>query len=334
MKLSKIRIKNFRGHIDTTVNISNLNVIIGPNDIGKSSIIDAFDIYFNDYPIDISDVNVFIPENTPKIVEISCSFIVDKNEAVTLDASENTATSLASEYLLNKDGFLEICKKYDFSTNKIKKSIQIITKHPSNFTPALILQKINDLKKLASDNNITPTNNNIKKDIRKAIFEQYPNLNWDNEFTIEVEAKENDITQIFNKFKDDFPTYMVFRADRTNTDKDKDKEVSETTNAITKSVVSELENEFNNIKNKITDQINTLAQKTLEKLKLFDENISNSLKSNIQTKQLSSLFSFTFDCDNGISFNKRGSGVKRLMLLSFFLADAEQKNTNKTLYTQ
>ena len=218
--------------------------------------------------------------------------------------------------------------------HKIKKSIQIITKHPSNFTPALILQKINDLKKLASDNNITPTNNNIKKDIRKAIFEQYPNLNWDNEFTIEVEAKENDITQIFNKFKDDFPTYMVFRADRTNTDKDKDKEVSETTNAITKSVVSELENEFNNIKNKITDQINTLAQKTLEKLKLFDENISNSLKSNIQTKQLSSLFSFTFDCDNGISFNKRGSGVKRLMLLSFFLADAEQKNTNKTLYTQ
>jgi predicted ATP-dependent endonuclease of OLD family len=66
----------------------------------------------------------------------------------------------------------------------------------------------------------------------------------------------------------------------------------------------------------------------LEKLKTFDENIANTLKPDIDSKALDSLFSFTFSCDDGISFNKRGSGVKRLMLLSFFLADAERKNTS------
>ncbi|ELE3208807.1 GTP-binding protein LepA, partial [Campylobacter coli] len=33
---------------------------------------------------------------------------------------------------------------------------------------------------------------------------------------------------------------------------------------------------------------------------------------NITSKELSSLFSYEFKSDNGVSFNKRGSGVKRL----------------------
>ena len=119
---------------------------------------------------------------------------------------------------------------------------------------------------------------------------------------------------------------MPFRADRTNTDKDK--EVNDTTKAITKTVVAGMEAEFQEMKNKINEKIQELASKTLEKLKTFDENIANTLKPDIDSKALDSLFSFTFSCDDGISFNKRGSGVKRLMLLSFFLADAERKNTS------
>ena len=47
---------------------------------------------------------------------------------------------------------------------------------------------------------------------------------------------------------------------------------------------------------------------------------------------MSSLFSYEFKSDNGISFNKRGSGVKRLFLLSFFLEDAERKQQSNMIY--
>lgn len=329
MKLKKLRLKNFRGYFDTEFPIANLNVLIGQNDVGKSTILDALDIFFNDAPIDIHDINVYTTEENPDI-EITCSFEVDSNEPITLDASENTATSLYEENLLNKENLLEISKKYVRSGEKIKKPIiQIIARHPSNFENGLICLKKQELLKLASDNHIIVSNKNIKKEIRRAIFEQYPNLDWKDKFIISVDTKESDIIPIFNKFKDDFPAFMIFRADRTNTDKDK--EVNETTKAITKAAVIELDSQFNVIRQKIAEQIQELANKTLLKLKEFNEDIATELKPNIDTKTLDSLFSFTFNCENGISFNKRGSGIKRLMLLSFFLAEAERKNNTKNI---
>lgn len=327
MKLCKVKLVNFRGYKNATFNITNLNVIIGKNDVGKSTIIDALDIYFNDAPIDLNDLNVHIPTQEPKFIEISCCFEVNPRELITLDSSENTATCLEDEYLLNKDGLLEISKIYDCSGGKLSKpSIKIIAKHPNNFETPLIALKITYLKRMARDKGINSTNDSIKKEIRKAIFEQTANLTFDDEFHIETSTKDTDIIELFKKFKDDFPSYMPFRADRTNTDKDK--EVNDTTKAITKTVVAGMEAEFQEMKNKINDKIQELASKTLEKLKTFDENIANTLKPDIDSKALDSLFSFTFSCDDGISFNKRGSGVKRLMLLSFFLADVERKNTS------
>lgn len=327
MKLCKVKIVNFRGYRNASFDITNLNVIIGKNDVGKSTIIDALDIYFNDTAIDINDLNVHIPNQDSKFIEISCCFEVDPREAITLDSSENTATCLADEYLLNKDGLLEISKVYDCSNGKVSKpSMKIIAKHPNNFETPLIALKINELRKIARENSIRSANDSIKKEIRKAIFEHTENLTFDDEFAIETSTRDTDIIELFQKFKDNFPSYMPFRADRTNTDKDK--EVNDTTKAITKTVVAGMESEFQAIKRQINEKIQEIASKTLEKLKTFDENIANTLKPEIESKALESLFSFTFSCDDGISFNKRGSGVKRLMLLSFFLADAERKNSS------
>ena len=164
MKLCKVKLVNFRGYRNATFNITNLNVIIGKNDVGKSTIIDALDIYFNDAPIDINDLNVHIPNQDSKFIEISCCFEVNPQEPITLDSSENTATCLENEYLLNKDGLLEISKVYDCSGGKVgKPSIKIIAKHPNNFETPLIALKITDLKRIARDNNINSTNDSIKK---------------------------------------------------------------------------------------------------------------------------------------------------------------------------
>lgn len=330
MRLKKVRLKNFRGYSDSVFYINNLNVIIGKNDVGKSTVIDALDIYFNDAPIEVTDLNVYIDPQEKKSIEISCSFEVNPNELITLDSSENTATTLEAEHLLNKENLLEISKKYEYANGKIKKTImQIVARHPQNFENGIIGLKIKELLKIADDNEISVSNRSIKKEIRKAIFEQYHDLNWVEEFLINIDTKDSDIIPVFNKFRDDFPAFLIFRADRTNTDKDK--EVTDTTKAIAKTAVMELEAEFYEIKQNVIRQIQELADKTLSKLKEFDEHIAKELKTNIETKTLDSLFSFTFNCEDGIAFNKRGSGVKRLMLLSFFLAEAERKNTTKNI---
>src|SRR5699024_10105945 len=40
-------------------------------------------------------------------------------------------------------------------------------------------------------------------------------------------------------------------------------------------------------------------------------------------------FNFTIDSDNGIPLNKRGSGVRRLILLNFFRAEAEKEKSDE-----
>ena len=48
MIITKMYIKNFRGYTDQTIELyDDLNVIIGKNDVGKSTILEALEIFFN-----------------------------------------------------------------------------------------------------------------------------------------------------------------------------------------------------------------------------------------------------------------------------------------------
>ena len=61
MKLCEVILKNFRGYYpETRIKIDNLTALIGKNDIGKSTILEALDIFFNQAnKIDVGDRNVF-----------------------------------------------------------------------------------------------------------------------------------------------------------------------------------------------------------------------------------------------------------------------------------
>ncbi len=49
MKISKIKIENFRSYADEiSVDINNLTTFVGKNDVGKSTILEALDIFFNE----------------------------------------------------------------------------------------------------------------------------------------------------------------------------------------------------------------------------------------------------------------------------------------------
>lgn len=114
MKIHSLKIKNFRGYTgETTVLFENLTAFVGKNDIGKSSILEALDIFFNDgkgaVKIEKDDVNVTARANEDKEIRISLCF-VELPERIVIDATNET--TLQSEYLLNEDGRLEVVKVY------------------------------------------------------------------------------------------------------------------------------------------------------------------------------------------------------------------------------
>src|SRR5690606_16346608 len=146
MKLKTLRLKNFRSYSrETEIDISDLNVIIGKNDVGKSSILEALDIFFNGKP-DKNDLSVVNDESQ---IEISCIFN-DLPDILILD--DSVETSLSDEFLLNSDGDLEIKKKFLVSkTGSISEEAVIICEHPDNENLINLLEKKRTTLKLKLD---------------------------------------------------------------------------------------------------------------------------------------------------------------------------------------
>ena len=114
MKIDKVSIKNFRGFKEeVTVSLGDLTVFVGKNDIGKSSILEALDIFFNDgkgvVKLDKDDINNECKESGDSDVVISVAFS-DLPPEVVLD--ETNTTTLQSEYLVHSDGCLHIKKSF------------------------------------------------------------------------------------------------------------------------------------------------------------------------------------------------------------------------------
>jgi len=56
MKITKVILEGFRGyHKRTEIDFDDITVVVGKNDIGKSSILEAIDIFFENRKIDADD---------------------------------------------------------------------------------------------------------------------------------------------------------------------------------------------------------------------------------------------------------------------------------------
>ncbi|HBB7076150.1 ATP-binding protein [Legionella pneumophila serogroup 1] len=325
MKLKKLYIKNFRAYQDIVIPFNDeFNVIVGKNDIGKSSILEALAIFFEHESIKIDNTDLNIKATQP-IISIGCAFEVDKNKKYNIDSTQQA--SLADEYLLNKDGLLEIWKEWDCSKTLSAKSLKTYFQahYLEEFaeTPLINLKNA-ELKKIYEDKKLdTCKDKKINALLRYSIYES---SECENKKLTQIDIDKEDGKKIWDYLKEDLPLYFIFQSDRANQDSDKD--VQNPLKIITKKAIGEVEAELLAITNKIKDKIDEVAKQTIDKLKEMAPEIANHLKTNISTKSWDSLFSFSFDDDRGISINKRGSGVRRLVLLNYFRAEAERKNTS------
>ena len=331
MILKKLKLKNFRGYKDFEVSFNDsINVIIGRNDIGKSTILDALAIFFQSdkIKVDIADLCVYHDEDD-LVIGITCCFDVGKGE-ILIDST--SYTNCADEYLLNEEGLLEIRKTWDCSSGSIGKSSQkdyIIAYYPAAYDPPLVIEKIAALKqryKALSPNPEYPkVDATVAHELRQAIYKMELSENPRFE-TTQIEIKKIDSKNIQDTLYKQFPTYLIFESYRSNTDKDS--EIQDPMKAITKTVLATMEAQIEAIRREVTERVQAIGYQTIEKLKDMDKDIAQDLTPTVTMKPPESLFSFELKSDNGIPLNKRGSGVRRLILLSYFRAEAEKSVTD------
>lgn len=326
-------IKNFRGYKEQTIEFyDDLNVIIGKNDVGKSTILEALEVFFNNesVKIDVYDLNKKRENIEDKEIIIQVSFKIDHTKTYTIDT---IPTQLSKEFLLDSNNYLTIRKVWNASGQSITKTSLktfLLANYPiSKFPTPLICKKIGDIKKdltqFESSHDTSVINKTICSSIRKAIY-QFSNIQPSDLTDTFIPIDADDGKKIFDAIKGDLPLYFLFKSDREN--KDSDSEVQSPLKAITKSILSGLESELNVLKNEVILATEKIGLKTIEKLREMNPEIANELKPTVSTKAWDTLFSFTFEDEDGIPINKRGSGVRRLILLNYFRAEAERQKTS------
>lgn len=313
MKLREIILKNFRGYYaETRITIDDLTALIGKNDVGKSTILEALDIFFNQSKIDSVDRNVF---HTDEETVIGCVFD-DLPAEITL---ENVTTSFSKEYLINRDGNLEVLKKYP--TNG-KTTIWIYANHPSNdgFND-LLLKKNNELKAMIRAAHLEDgVNLSINSAMRAALW---ASLGDTITFEVrEISADQADEKKLWPKIEPLLPSYRLFKADRPSSDEDQ--EAQDPMQHAMKTALEEQSEQLNAIANEVQRKVSEVATNTIQKLREFDPELAATLTPKFKKEPTwEKAFSFSLTGENSIPLNKRGSGIRRLVLFSFFRATTE-----------
>ncbi|HYE06700.1 MAG TPA: ATP-binding protein [Planctomycetota bacterium] len=316
MKLIGVKIENFRCYrTPVTIRLGDLTAIIGRNDAGKSTIMEAIAVFFGDHKLDKGDVNIGA---SGEPIRISAIF-TDFPAALILD--ESRPTSLAAEHLLTAKGELEIVREYVGEKFTAKTSLR--ASHPSaKGVDDLLGLKINDLKKRMKDRKVPEdkVNLSVSSEIRKALWAATPNLALTERL---VPLDGEDGKEIWSQLEASVPMFALFKADRPSTDQDD--EAQDPMAAAIREAVAKVDAKLKEVVSSVEQEVMAVARATLEKLHEMHPTLASELNPRFNKPEWSKVFKVSLESERGIPVNKRGSGVRRMILLNFFRASAERK---------
>lgn len=327
MKLKEFKLKNFRGYKDeVSISFDDLTVFIGRNDIGKSTVLEALHIFFNGKP-EKDDLNI----NTTDDFIIFTAIFNDLPTELILD--ERTQTSLNEEFLLNEYGDLEIIKKFRIGASLTEETF-VRCRVPNELELDNILSlKLSTLKIKAQELgiDISGVDNRISKEIRSTIRNHfYPSgVNDYKTENIKIDGKldnEDNLKKIWSGLKNYLPIYSLFYVDKPLNDQDSD--IQDPMKEIVKEVLQRpgIVTLLEELKNEIQSASSNLADQTIQKLNEIDSRLAETLRSTFPKEPgWNSIFKLTLEDERGVPLNKRGSGMRRLVLLSFFRAQVENR---------
>lgn len=192
-------------------------------------------------------------------------------------------------------------------------------------------KKNSELKKIVEQNGIPCQNKTSNSELRKSIWNFYKD-SLDIKLT-NIEVSKEDAKNIWTEIEKKLPAYSLFTADRKN--EDSDSEVQDPLKEAIKQIFKDntIVAELDKIATKVREELKKVSDETLRKLNEISPEISDDLHPNIgNTLDLkwSDVFkNVSIAGENDIPLNKRGSGFRRLVLLSFFAAEADRKDSDK-----
>lgn len=326
MKLRRIEIENFRGFATPLqVEVDDFTAFIGRNDIGKSSILAALTIFLEGDGVKIEQDDGCIHGN-PSAVRITCEFD-DLPDKVVLD--DQFETSLKGENLLLSNGRLRVTKLYDCIKSKIVPAVFInAEKHPVDKDgKSLLPLTLPDLKKLAAAAKVELEigEATVKAKVRRAIVER------SKAFAVgsaDIPVGKNDSETLWAQLLKHLPMCALFVSDRSSTDKDK--EAQTPMGIAVEAALSEVQVELDTLAKHVEKRVQDVANRTLEKLNEMNSELASELTASLKERpKWKDLFKYTLSSNKGVPMDKRGSGVRRLVLLNFFRAEAERKATSE-----
>lgn len=325
MKLVSLTLKNFRAFLDEkTIFLGDLTTIIGRNDVGKSSILEALEIFFNNecVKVDNDDCHIAASDRT---IEITCDF-ADLPSKLVLDTQAET--TLADEYLLAANGNLRIKKTFKCTGAKPKEEVFVCAQHPTaaHYNDLLELNNV-ALKKRLKDLGVDESGVQLSSNpsIRRAIWNSCPDLSL---AEVQIPVAKEDGKRIWEKLSEHLPRFALFQSDRPS--RDSDAEVQDPMKLAVATALAEpgIQQKLSEVVDAVRVKAVELAQRTYQTLNKIDPSLVGELTPEFKAEpKWAGLFSLTLNSDQGIPVNKRGSGVRRLILVSFFRAEAERRLT-------
>lgn len=318
MRVHSIRAKNYRPFaVLEEIKFGKLATIIGQNDAGKSNILNALQLFFKKGKANIDEIDVHSGAEAGDDVEIEIAF-TSLPESIELE--EDVETTLQEEMLVDNDGYLRIKKTYP-RENLTKPNISLVVCDFVN-DGFVGLAELNEKKlnercakaELDAPKSGRGITNKSKRDmLRKKAQEEGIELN-----IIELPLKPND--NLWKKIEALLPEFILFETDTKLG-------IGETT----------FQKEFRPIVKAATEQADVVEGRDA----LMDA-IEDGLQTEInvlfdQFKKYSDSFTeltakpeFSWDKavtlkihgkdshDVEISLDRRGSGIRRLLMVAFF----------------
>lgn len=195
--------------------------------------------------------------------------------------------------------------------------------HPTAEEVLGLLQKKNvDLKKMVKDagvENNCHLNNNPS--MRQALYATVHDLRLQES---EVPLNDADAKNVWEAIKRKLPLFALFQSDRAN--RAQDLEIQSPMKLAVQKALAGVADELNEIARRVEEVAAETAKRTVEQMQAAypEMELASELKPAFDKPNWGSVFKLDLESDDGIPLNKRGSGVRRMVLLSFFQAEAQR----------
>lgn len=327
MKLDRVIIKGFRSYgAKTEIDISQLTAFIGENDVGKTSVLEALDAFFNGV-IEPHDFN-----KGKKTMSVGCIF---SNVPKSIFLKKRLHMSPKKENILNIDGNLEIYKEWITRGNNVSQNrIYVRTYTPTKGDLRdLIRKNKRELVGIMKKNGI-PVRTRETTVMRRLIYDHFENNNTSNStfqsvdidvfgrgsrfrFPPDLQAMYRSLTQRY------LPLYTLFKAEQFQ--ENGETTINSALEIFLKLELRKFSEDLSFIHSEVAESVSERAKHAIDRIKEDYPSVLLNIHPNYSPDWSKAFSLEELQSDDDIPLGKRGSGLRRIAMFAFFQDEANRK---------